>query len=109
MSPPNEVFQTIPFDATSDVTEPFIAAVAAEEEDYRLQEKALSRFKFSSLLLGLLFGFFYHFSTLGVKYLVISPFGAKMLLRLMFSLTFLFGASCFWPLYLLFWDSSTTC
>jgi hypothetical protein len=70
MSPRSDVFQTIPFDATSDVTEPLIAAGDAEEEDYRLQETALSRFKFSSLLLGLLFGFSSQFSTLGVKYLV---------------------------------------
>jgi hypothetical protein len=39
MSPRNEAFQTIPFDATSDVTEPLIAAGEAEEEDHRLQEK----------------------------------------------------------------------
>jgi hypothetical protein len=54
-----------------------IAAVEAEE-DHRLQEKALSRFKFSSLLLGLIVGFFYQFSTLGIKYLVITIWGEDL-------------------------------
>jgi hypothetical protein len=72
MSPRNEVFLAIPFDAAFDVNEPLIAAGDAEEEDYRLQENALSRFKFSSLFLGLLVGFFSQFSTLGVNVLVIT-------------------------------------
>jgi hypothetical protein len=59
MSPRYEVFQAIPFDASSDVNEPLIAVGDAEEEDRRLQEKTLSRFKFCYLLLGLLVGFFY--------------------------------------------------
>jgi hypothetical protein len=77
MSPRNEVFQTIPFDASSDVNEPLIATGAAEEEDHRLQEKALSRFKFSYLLLGLLVGFLDQFSILGVTFLVITIWGAN--------------------------------
>jgi hypothetical protein len=60
MSPCNEVFQAIPFDASSDANEPLIAAGDAEEEDHRLEEKAFfSRFKLFSLLLGLLVGFYF--------------------------------------------------
>jgi hypothetical protein len=82
MSPRNEVFQTIPFDASSDVNEPLIASgAAAEEEDHRLQEKALSRFKFSYLLLGLLVGFFDQFSILGVKFLVITIWGSNVVTK----------------------------
>jgi hypothetical protein len=68
MSPRNEVFQAIPFDASSDANEPLIAAGDAEEKDHRLQEKVVSRFKFSSLLLGLLVGFFSQFSALVVHF-----------------------------------------
>jgi hypothetical protein len=75
MSPRNEVFQAIPFDASSDASEPLIAAGDAAEEDHRLEEKTFSRFKFSCLLLGLLVGFFIQFSTLGVKLLVLSIWG----------------------------------
>jgi hypothetical protein len=71
MSPRNEVFQAIPFDAPSDFSKPLIAAGDAEEEDQGLDEKALSSFKFSSLLLGLLVGFFIQFSTLGAECLAI--------------------------------------
>jgi hypothetical protein len=73
MSPRNEVFQAIPFDASSDANEPLIAAGdAEEEEDRRLQEKVVSRFKFSSLLLGLLVGFIKPFFALGVNGLVVA-------------------------------------
>jgi hypothetical protein len=76
MSPRNEVVrQAIPFDASSDVNEPLIAAGDAEEEDHRLEEKALSRFKFCSLLLGLLVGFFAYSFTLGGTILVITMWG----------------------------------
>jgi hypothetical protein len=72
MSPRNEVFQAVPFDgATSDAKEPLIATGDAEEEDQGLEERALWSFKLSSLLLGLLAGFFFEFSTaLGVPVLV---------------------------------------
>jgi hypothetical protein len=43
----NEVFQTVPFDASSDANEPLIAHGDAVEEDHRLEEKIFSRFKFS--------------------------------------------------------------
>jgi hypothetical protein len=57
MSPRNEVFQAMPFDASSDASEPLITAGGdAEEEDHRLQEKVFSRFKISYGLLGLLVG-----------------------------------------------------
>jgi hypothetical protein len=76
MSHRNEVFQAIPFEASSDVNEPLIAAGdAEEEEDRRLQEKVVSRFKFSSLLLGLLVGFFCQFFALEVNGLVITIWG----------------------------------
>jgi hypothetical protein len=76
MSHRNEVFQAIPFDASSDANEPLIAAGdAEEEEDRRLQEKVVSRFKFSSLLLGLLVGFFSHFCAMGVNGLVNTIWG----------------------------------
>jgi hypothetical protein len=79
MSPRNEVFQAIPFDASSDVNEPLIAVCDAEEEDHRLEEKTFSRrFKLSYLLLGLLVGFFDQFAILGVKFLVITTFGASV-------------------------------
>jgi hypothetical protein len=71
MSPRNDVFQAIPFDAPSDANEPLIAAGDAEEEDQGLDEKALSSFKRSSLLLGVLVGFFIQFSTLGAECLAI--------------------------------------
>jgi hypothetical protein len=75
MSPRNKVFQTTPFDASSDANQPLIAAGDAEDEDHRLEKKAFSRFKFSSLLLGLLVGFFSQFSALGVIFLVSSIWG----------------------------------
>jgi hypothetical protein len=75
-----EVFQAIPFDvSSSDANEPLIAVGDAEEEDHRLQEKALSRFKFSSLLLGLLVGFFYQFSILVVNVLVVTIWGEDVI------------------------------
>ena len=49
MSPRNEVFQAMPFDASSDSSELLIAAGdAEEEEDNRLQEKVVFHFKFSN-------------------------------------------------------------
>jgi hypothetical protein len=59
--------------------EPLIAVGDAEEEDHRLQEKALSRFKFSSVLLGLLVGFFCQFSILVVNVLVITIWGEDVI------------------------------
>jgi hypothetical protein len=77
MSHRNEVFRAIPFDASSDASEPLIAAGDAEEEDHRLEEKAFfSRFKLYSMLLGLLVGFFAYFSTLVIgTFLVITGWG----------------------------------
>jgi hypothetical protein len=80
MSPRNEDFQS-PFDASSDVNEPLIAAGDAEEEDHRLEEKALSRFKFCSLLLGLLVGFFAYSSTLGGTILVTTMWGEDVVTK----------------------------
>jgi hypothetical protein len=81
MSSRNEVFEAIPFDASSDVNEPLVAAGEAEEEDYRLQQKALSHFKCSSLFLGLLVGFFSQLSTLGVNVLVITIWGEDVVTK----------------------------
>jgi hypothetical protein len=69
MSPRNEVFQAAaPFDTYSDAKELLIATSAdAEKEDQGLDEKALSSFKRSSLVLGLLIGFFFQFSALGAN------------------------------------------
>jgi hypothetical protein len=72
MSPRNEVFQAIPFDVSYDANEPLIAAGDAEEEDHQLEEKAFSRFKLSSLLLGVFVAFFVQFSALGANYLVMT-------------------------------------
>jgi hypothetical protein len=102
MSPRNEVFQAIPFDASSDVNGTLIAVGdAEEEEDHRLQEKVFSRFKFSSLFLGLLVGFFYQFSTLGMKFLVITIWGEDVVAKsktdifvIILLCSFLFSASC---------------
>jgi hypothetical protein len=81
MSPSNQVFEAIPFHA-SDANEPLIAAGDAEEdEDYRLEEKSFSRFKFSSTLLGLLVGFFIQFSTLGANFLVITIWGEDVVTK----------------------------
>jgi hypothetical protein len=75
MFPRTEVFEAIPFDASSDNKEPLIAGGDAEEEDHRLEEGVFSRFKFSSLLLGLLVGYFIRFSILGAIFLGIAIFG----------------------------------
>jgi hypothetical protein len=75
MSPRNEVFQAIPFDASSDANEPLIANGDAEEADHRLQEMVFSRLKFSYRLLGLLVGFFSQIFTLGANVLVITIWG----------------------------------
>jgi hypothetical protein len=81
MSLRNEVFQTIPFDAFSDPSEPLIAAGDVEEEDHRLQGKVFSRFKFSYRLLGLLVGFFGNFSTLGGHFLVVIIWGEDAVIK----------------------------
>jgi hypothetical protein len=73
MSPRDEIFSAISFDASYDeANEPLIAAGDSEaEDDQRLEETVFSRFKFSTLLLGLLAGFFMQFSILGAHLLVI--------------------------------------
>jgi hypothetical protein len=63
-SPRNEVFQAVPFDATSDAKEPLIATGDAEEEDQGIEERDLSSLKLSCLLMGLSVGVFIQFSTL---------------------------------------------
>jgi hypothetical protein len=101
MSLRNKVFQTIPFDASSDVNEALIAAGDAEEEDHRLlEEKIFSRFQFSYRLLGMLVGFFGNSSTLGVN--AITIWGEDALTKsktdfFVFSLlcTFIFSAIAF--------------
>jgi hypothetical protein len=73
MSPRNKVLQTAtPFDTYSDAKEPLIAPTGAdaEKEDQGLEERALYSFKLSSLLLGLLLSYFFHFSALGASCLV---------------------------------------
>jgi hypothetical protein len=87
MSPRHEVFQAVPFNgATSDAKEPLIASGDAEEEDSGLEERDLCSIKLSSLLLGLLVGFCFQFSTaLGVPVLVIY-FAMKSTYAFVFSL-----------------------
>jgi uncharacterized protein with PQ loop repeat len=69
------VFQAIPFDASYNANEPLIAHGDAEEEDHGLEEKALSRFKSSSLLLGFIVGSFMQFSLLGANLIGIILWG----------------------------------
>jgi hypothetical protein len=102
MSHRNEVFQAISFDASSDADEPLIAAGDAEEKDHRLEEKALSRFKFSSLLLGLLVGFFSHILPLGVDYLLITIWGEDVVTK---SKTRIFVFSLLYSFF--FWASAS--
>jgi hypothetical protein len=58
-----------------------IAAGDAEEADHRLEEKALIRFKFSSLLLGLLVGFFSHFFILVGPVLLFAIWGEDVVTK----------------------------
>jgi hypothetical protein len=83
MSLRNEVFQTIPFDASFDVNTPLIAVVgdAEDEEDHRLQEKFFSRFRLFYRLLGLVVGFFGNFSTLGGHFLVVTIWGEDAVIK----------------------------
>jgi hypothetical protein len=83
MSPHNEIFQAIPFDASYEANEPLIAAGDAEEEeeDQLLEEKAFSRCKISALLLGLLVGFFTPFSVMGTNLLVITVWGEDLVTK----------------------------
>jgi hypothetical protein len=95
----NEVFQAIPFDASSDVNEALIAAGDAEEADHRLEEKALFRFKLSSLFLGLLVGFFGHFFILVGTVLFITISGEDVVTKCKIDIFVCFGLLCsffFW-------------
>jgi hypothetical protein len=67
MSARIRVFQAVPFDgATSDAKEPLIATDDAEKEDQGLEEQRdLCSLKLSSLLLGLIVGFFILFAAKG--------------------------------------------
>jgi hypothetical protein len=53
----------------------------AEEEDHRLEENAFSRFKFDSLLLGLILGFFIQFSTQKVYSVVVFIWGVEVFIK----------------------------
>jgi hypothetical protein len=77
MSPHNEIFHAIPFDASSDANESLIASGDAEDEDHRIEEKAFARFKLSSLVLGLLVGF----SGPGADFLVITIWGDEVVTK----------------------------
>jgi hypothetical protein len=95
MSPRNEVFQAISFDASSDTNEPLIATGDAEgEHQAGLEVRALSNFKLSSLLLGLLVGFFIQFSTLGANCLAL--WGKDFVMN---TKTDVFVFSLFWSLF----------
>jgi hypothetical protein len=70
MTPRNEVFRAIPFDASYEANETLIPAGDAEEEqeeDQRLEEEAFSRCKISALLLGLFVGCFNPLSIMGTS------------------------------------------
>jgi hypothetical protein len=83
--------EAIPFDASSDVNEPLIAAgdvnepliaaSGAEEKDHRLEGKAVSHFKFSSVLLGLFVGFLSQFFALAVHFLLITVWGEDVVTK----------------------------
>jgi hypothetical protein len=82
MTPHNGVFRAIPFDASYEANEPLIPdGDAEEEEDQRLEEKALSRCKIHALLLGLLAGFFIQFSVVGVQALLIVLSGEDLVTK----------------------------
>jgi hypothetical protein len=89
MSPHNEIFHAIPFDASSDANESLIASGDAEEEDHRIEERAFSRFKLSSLVLGLLVGF----SGLGANFLVINIWGTAVVTKSQTDIV-VFGVMC---------------
>jgi hypothetical protein len=77
MSPRYNGFQAISFDGGTsyEANEPLIVAAGdteEEQEDRRLEKKTFSRLKFSALLLGLLAGFFIHFSILETNLWVIT-------------------------------------
>jgi hypothetical protein len=72
MSPRDEVFQAVPFDGSYDAKEPLVTTGDTEEEDQGLEERDLTSFKLSSLLLGLILGcFFFQFAARGAKSLAI--------------------------------------
>lgn len=83
MSPRQEVFQAIPFDApSSEANEPLIAVNTRSNnkaETAKLDDVIFSRFKLSVLLMGVLVGFFIQFSTLGANFLVINIWGEDIL------------------------------
>jgi hypothetical protein len=84
-----EDFEAIPFDASSDADEPLVAMGDAEEEDHRLEEKAFSRFKLSSLLLGLLVGFFIQCSAQEVFSLIIINWSKEDITKTRIGIVFL--------------------
>jgi hypothetical protein len=98
------VFLAVPFDATSDADKPLLELTPADGDDEvvssspALDDRVFGKFKLSSLILGLLIGFFIQFSTLGANFLVITIWGEDVITKsktdiVMFSLLWSFFTS----------------
>jgi hypothetical protein len=97
------VFLAVPFDATSDADKPLLELRSADADSDEisspvLDDKVFGKFKLSSLILGLLIGFFIQFSTLGANFLVITIWGEDVISKsktdiVMFSLLWSFFTS----------------
>lgn len=76
MAPQNEIISAVPY--AHEATEPLLK----EEQERPVLEAGLFRnFKLSSLVLGLLVGFFIQFSTLGANFLVITIWGEEVVTK----------------------------
>jgi hypothetical protein len=77
------VFLAVPFDASSDADKPLLELAPATgesaESEPALNGHLFGKFKLSSLILGLLIGFFIQFSTLGANFLVITIWGEDVI------------------------------
>jgi hypothetical protein len=98
MSPRDDVYQALTFDFPYETKEPLIAAAgdAHAEEDHRLEKKTFSRFKFSALLLGFLFGFLLQFSILETDLLGIAFWNENLVTK---SKTNIVVYSLFWSFF----------
>lgn len=89
MSPRKAVYQAVVYDTTDDNAVPLLAdehqqeepedVYLSTEETPQLDDPIFGKFKLSSLVLGLLVGFFIQFSTLGANFLVITIWGEDVI------------------------------
>lgn len=80
MSPKAPVFRAVLFDPSADAHKPLLELQPAGGEDKpTLDARMLGKFKLSSMILGLLVGFFIQFSTLGANFLVITIWGEDVI------------------------------